>query len=350
MGIHPAVALESTPFEVNWETVFCLAKDQGVTAIAWDGYSRLFEAGFVTEDMDKRVKKQWIGQVIQSYEWKYSSYRSVIGHLSSFYAKHGIKMMVLKGYGLSLNYPIPAHRPCGDVDIWNYGEYKRADKTLHDELGIRIDNSYHHHTVFHFEGQLFENHYDFVNTYAHPSGKVVEKRLKELAFNGEEEVEIDGHRIFLPSPDFNAIFLLRHTSAHFAAEKMTLRQILDWGTFVQRYHDQIDWYCLMAFVEKVGMQQFMAVLNGICVDYLGFPACLFPSVRSNAESRVVADLFDPEFADQNPKGLFFASLWWRYRRWKHNAWKHRLVYPESMFRTFLVQLRAHLMKPASLKM
>lgn len=338
------------PADIDWPAVICMAGEQGVVAIAWDGYSRLYEAGKVTVDMDKQVKKQWIARVIQSHEWKYAKYRSTIGHLASFYAKHGIKMMVLKGYGLSLNYPFPEHRPCGDVDIWNYGEYKRADKALHNELGVKIDNSHHHHTVFHFEGQMFENHYDFVNVHAHPSSKIVEERLKELAYQGNETVEIVGARIYLPSPDFNALFLLRHTSAHFAAEKMLLRQILDWGTFVQRYHDRVDWDGLTAFIDKVGMRPFMDVLNGICVNHLGFAAGIFPSECSAVEARVLEDIFHPEFADENPKSHFFGSLWWRYRRWKHNAWKHRLVYPESMLRTFFFQLRAHLMKPASLKM
>lgn len=350
LGIHPGAEVESTPTDIDWQAVIDLAGEQGVVAIAWDGYSRLYEAGKVTVDMDQQVKKQWIARVIQFHEWKYANYRSTIGHLASFYAKHGLKMMVLKGYGLSLNYPVPAHRPCGDVDIWNYGEYKRADKALHDDLEVKIDNSHHHHTVFHFEGQLFENHYDFVNVHAHPSSKVVEARLKELAFQGVEEIDVEGQPVFIPSPDFNALFLLRHTSAHFAAEKMSLRQILDWGTFVQRYHDMVDWDSLTAFVNKVGMRPFMDVLNGICVNCLGFAADIFPGGRSAVEARVVEDIFLPEFADKNPKGHFFGSLWWRYRRWKHNAWKHRLVYPESMLRTFFVQFRAHLMKPASFKM
>lgn len=36
-------------------------------------------------------------------------------------------MMVLKGYGLSLNYLKPSHRPCGDIDIWLFGKQKEAD-------------------------------------------------------------------------------------------------------------------------------------------------------------------------------------------------------------------------------
>ena len=102
LGIHPGAEEKSTPANIDWQRVLDLAGTQGVVAIAWDGYSRLYEAGMVSVDMDKQVKKQWIGRVIQSHEWKYPTYRSTIGHLASFYAKHGIKMMVLKGYGLSL--------------------------------------------------------------------------------------------------------------------------------------------------------------------------------------------------------------------------------------------------------
>lgn len=349
LGIHPDAELAPTPPDVDWGAVAELAAAQKVTAIVWDGYARLYEAGMVTVDMDRNLKKQWLATVYEMYEQRYPVYRATIGHLASVYARRGFRMMVLKGYGLSLNYPVPAHRPCGDVDIWNFGEYERADRVLQDELGIPVSHAHHHHTTFHFEGQYFENHYDFVNIHAHPSSKVVEARLKELAKVGEEAVDIDGHTVYLPSPDFNALFILRHTASHFAAEKMSIRQILDWGTFVQKYHDRIDWKGLEAFVESVGMLAYYRIMNGICVDYLGFSETMFPAGRHSEEDRVMEDVFCPEFNDPCPSGLP-AQLLWRYRRWRRGEWKHKLVYPETMLRTFFVQLKSHLMKPAHLRL
>lgn len=349
LGMHAGTELVPVPAGVDWAALYERAGEQGVRAIAWDGYARLYEAGMVTADMDKITKKRWVGSLLTSAEKTYPAYRATVGHLASFYAKHGIRMMVLKGYGLSLNYPVPEHRPCGDVDIWCFGEYRRADRLLQEELGIRVDGSHHHHTTFHFEGQFFENHYDFVNVHAHPSSKVVEARLKELAFQAGETVHLDGVPVYLPSPDFNALFLLRHTAAHFAGEQMTLRQLLDWGTFVQKYHDWIDWDALVSFVDAVGMTPIFRILNGICVDYLGFPADLFPDGRHPEEARVMEDLFSPEFSESCPSGLL-RELFWRFRRWRRGAWKHRLVYPESLVRTFFVQIVSHLMKPSSLKL
>lgn len=349
LGIHPDAEVVPLPADVDWPSVFALAKEQGVPAIAWDGYARLYKEGLVPVDMDKVTKKQWVGSLLMMAEQKYPRYRSIIGRLASFYEKQGIRMMVLKGYGLSLNYPEPAHRPCGDVDIWNYGEYKRADRAMEKELGIEIDRSHHHHTTFKYKGQFFENHYDFVNIHSHPSNKVVELRLKELAFKDEEAVDIDGQRVYLPSPEFNALFLARHTASHFAAERMSIRQLLDWGTFVQKYHDRVDWESLESFIDTVGMTPFYQILNGICVDYLGFPANLFPAGRHLEEKRVMEDILSPEFLEASPDGLF-AQWLWRYRRWAQGAWKHCLVYPESMLLTFFVQLTSHLMKPKSLKL
>lgn len=65
-------------------------------------------------------------------------------------------MMVLKGYACSLDWPKPVHRPCGDIDIWQFGKQKDADAALEAEKPVqvvqkgqefKVDSSHHHHTV-----------------------------------------------------------------------------------------------------------------------------------------------------------------------------------------------------------
>ena len=349
LGMHPDAELAPTPTDVDWQAVMELAIAQKVTAIAWDGYSRLYGAGMLTVDMDKTVKKPWVATVIRSFEQRYPQYRASIGHLASFFAKHGIRMMLLKGYGRSLDYPVPEHRPCGDVDFWTFEEPARADRVLEDDLGIQIHGSPEHHTTFHFEGEYCEHHHSFVSVDVHPSGRVVEARLNDLAAQGIETVDIAGQPVFLPSPDFNALFLLRHAASHFAGERIYIRQILDWGTFVQKNHDRVDWKGLEEFLESVGMTAFYQILNGICVDYLGFSPSVFPTGRHPLENRVLEDILCPEFSAPCPSSLI--SQWlWRFRRWFHSTWKQKLVYPESLVRTFFIRLKTHLMHPELLKM
>lgn len=105
---------------------------------------------------------EWIGETLQGYEYRYELYLRTIAELAGFYNNHGYKMMVLKGYACSLDWPTPEHRPCGDIDIWLFGKQKEADAILEKEKGVEIDSSrHHHHTVFYWCDFMVENHYHF---------------------------------------------------------------------------------------------------------------------------------------------------------------------------------------------
>ncbi|MBP9990540.1 MAG: hypothetical protein KBT45_03825, partial [Bacteroidales bacterium] len=46
---------------------------------------------------------------------------------------------------------------------------------------IAIDYSHHHHSVFNWNGQMVENHYDIVNRYAGKRGRMEDDMLKQMA-------------------------------------------------------------------------------------------------------------------------------------------------------------------------
>lgn len=344
---------------------FC-ASEQGVLAVVWDSISH-YESDKVRSVFlsDRSLKIRWAINV-EHIEQKYAKQKAAIVAMAHFFASHGIRMMILKGYGLSLNYPIPEHRPCGDIDIWLFGVetdpagkshivnvQTKADDLLRNELKIKIDEDEHHHTVFYFDGVMVENHYDFLNIHAHASNRVIEKRLQSLVREGMASVVVDGETVYLPSADFNALFLLRHTAAHFAAENIGLRHLLDWKYFVERNSASVDWVSLETFAKELNMHKFLHCLNGICIDYLGMSDGLLPSFERdvNLEKRVLAEIFAPEFSETRPQNVgILRSLSYKFRRWWANRWKHRIVYSEGLVSTFFVQLRSHLMKPKSLKL
>lgn len=91
---------------------------------------------------------------------------------------------------------------------------------------------------------MVENHYDFLNIHAHLSNRIIEERLQQLTTQPMEQITIeDGENkaiAYLPSPDFHALFMLRHSASHFAAERIVIRHLLDWRYFVEKYAEQID--------------------------------------------------------------------------------------------------------------
>lgn len=347
LGIGHSVSF--IPETIDWEAIRALASEQGLSAIVLDGAQALMDRGELVGGrvMDVKLKKHWIGSVIQNSEWKYNDYRKRLGQLAGLYNNHGFRLMVLKGYGLGLNYPRPEHRPCGDIDIWAFGEYKEADAMISKELGISVNDSHHHHTTFSFKGYLVENHYDFVNVHYGHKNAELEMIFKKLADDDSLKTEIDGQILYLPSPNLNALFLLRHTVLHFASTSMILRQILDWGFFVKKYSAEIDWAWLMEILDEYHMDGFFACLNAICVDDLGFDAALFPLFQTDErlKERVLNDTLSPEFSEKQPVG-FMKRIQFKYRRWNANKWKQDLCYGDSRFWSFFVSFWSHVIKPS----
>lgn len=332
--------------ETSWEEVRNLAFLHGVGAIAFDGIQCCYDKDLSIE-IDIQTKLEWIGSVHQA-EVEYQKQLDTIASLAKFYQKHGIRMMVLKGYGLSLNYPKPNHRPCSDLDIYLFGEQQRADRLVEEELGIKVDNSHHHHTVFVYQGITVENHYDFLNVYSHHSTKKIETYLKKLCYSEYRTIKVGGAEIYLPSTNFDALFVLRHMAVEFAATGMNLRQVIDWGVFIKNYHTVVRWNEFLPMVKVANMHYFLDAINYICYTYLGFDRKIFQGFGDDSYGeRVFADLFNPENALPKQKG-FIRYIASRLQNWWSNRWRHRIVYSDSLCSTFMYQTYAHLMKPATL--
>lgn len=332
---------------VDWTAIKAMADEQGLSAVVLDGVNRLSESA--VQGPPRIEKLQWIGEVQYAYEARYPQYENAIATLAGFYNRHGLRMMVLKGYACSLDWPKPNHRPCGDIDIWQFGEYKEADLLLNTEKGIRTDNSHHHHTVFDWQGFAVENHYDFVNVHQNRTNAKIEKIFKKLGEDDARCVVLHGERVYMPSPNLHALFLLKHAALHFVNTELTFRQVLDWAFFVEKHGKEVDWAWLLPVVDGHGMTPFLNIMDAICAEELGFDVRLFPAVQSDpaVKNRVVDEIFASVYEGDEPGNVLQRQIS-RYRRWKGNAWKHKLCYKESMWSAFWSGVWAHLMKPKTI--
>ena len=376
------------PATVDWNAVRLLASKQGLAAIVLDGVKALMDLSADSSSEDGRrassalaslgldFKFDWMGESVVLYEQRYEQYKKTIRRLAKFYNTRGFKMMVLKGYGLSLNYPVPLHRPCGDIDIWQFGRYKEADAALAREKGIKIDNSHHHHSVFYVDGFMVENHYDIINVHVYKANAELERTFKSMAMDDSHFVEVGEEKVYLPSANLHALFLLKHSISHFASTEINIRHVLDWAFFVEKHFSAIDWKWLVGVLGRFKMLEFFNCLNAICVEDLGFDAGVFASANEalNVEccsnrfdrgysssrdymmacvdpvlkQRVLRDMISPEFSEEEPKGNVFKRVAFKYRRWQANAWKQRLCYSDNRFVSFWKSVWAHLLKPSSI--
>lgn len=194
-------------------------------------------------------------------------------------------MMLLKGFGLSQYYPEAKLRTPGDVDVYLFGDWKKADDAVREELGVTVCKDSEHHTTFVLNGVMVENHYDFVNTRIRKSSKRLEKIIKELAQDKTNVIDVRGQK-----------------------------------------------------AKEYNMHRFLACLNMICVEDLGLDGLKFNMryVYQQLKARVLKEIM--QGTDLVPG----ASAWERTKRWWQHRWKHEICYSDSMSSSFVYSVRVNL--------
>lgn len=345
---------------LGWKRLCDIAQSQGLSALCLDSIQQdkgLYES-IISSLAEKNRMLKMLGASVQ-LESLYIKYEDAVKELSSFAMGCGLRMVILKGYGLSLNYPVPAHRPCGDIDVYVVPEpgdfrdcgYKLLDKAVSQNLGINVDVSSVHHSRFIYKGFMVENHRTIIDPDSHQENEAINKLLASEVIDGIREV----NGVLLPSVRFNSIHLLVHMAGDFASVGTNLRKLLDWVTFVESSAaagDAIEWDLVFETAESFGMLPFLNSINDICVRYMGCAPDLFPTrIKSNSEdafSKVSDRVFNELIKTPDPilhpsQTNIIKYCWVKGCRFIQNRWKHKMVYQESTWKS-LVRLARRTIK------
>lgn len=99
--------------EEDWTRLFTLAAQHGVTALLFDTILRLPEQ----QQPSRALKIRW-ALSSEAIEKRHAQQTRAAHELTTLFASHGVRTILLKGLGLSIYYPRPEHRECGDIDLW----------------------------------------------------------------------------------------------------------------------------------------------------------------------------------------------------------------------------------------
>lgn len=203
----------------SWERIYRMAADHGLSAVVWDGICRLPAA----QQPPRETRIRWALSA-EKLEERYRHQQQTASKLAARFSEEGLRMLLLKGLGLSRDYPIPEHRECGDIDIYLYGQSDKGDRILH-EIGAHLYFDVPKHSEYVWDGVLIENHRTILNVRRNRTERELNALLVRL-------LEKDGTHglapgIQTPPATFNAIFLIRHAAVHFQKEGIVLRHLCD---------------------------------------------------------------------------------------------------------------------------
>lgn len=282
--------VEPFPEGVDWAEVKRLACEQNVSALAADG---LNASGFIIPDTT--ISDSWIDEVL-NIEINYNYYLQVLATLCQIFVSNGLKPIILKGYGLSLNYPVPSHRGVGDIDVFvvdenNQPAVERALNIIENQLKIKAHKVPHDYE-FSFKDITVELHYDATNAYFDtPQEKYITSRLTEMLPQGIIPCPgIAG--AYLPSVDFNTLYLIRHCFGHFYTASGNLRQYVDWVVFLRSHYGEIDWNALESELGRTMMRPFFDGLCTMSGRWLGMEAewCRIAQPDDRTEQFILQDM------------------------------------------------------------
>ena len=316
------------PDNLDWHRLFALLQQNHVAALASEAVSRLPEE----QKPPRSVLIPWLSEREKAAAW-YRHQLEVQQEITALMQQHGIVTLVLKGTRLAQLYPQAELREFSDLDLYFQDRHREADTLAEQHLGVSVSNDAHHHSKYNYRGVTVESHYDFVNAHYPPSNRRYEKLLKELSTANCQ------------LPTFETLFLLRHMAGHFAANHITLRDLVDWHLLSNAHRTAADWQRIQKAVEESGMAPFVEALNAIVANRFGSQIPLHSD--DTFAGRIERDtLHNPT---EDPREEDLKRLLWKLRRYRANRWKHRLTYShDPAWRLFLASLTSHAAKPRSI--
>lgn len=310
----------------EWDEILNLAAEQGVLPVVAPLLSSLtFES-----EASRMMLIEWYATAIGNQQ-DYLIRIRTMRELARMFAENGIDIMFMKGATLAQLYPEPSWRVFSDIDYYLFGKSGQGVEIMRQH-GIESEAYYHHHTQASLNNVLLENHYDFVERVNHDCDIIVDDALKELAdkegrllkaaFLGEES-----SNAYVMTPTMNAIFLMRHMSAHFVGETISLRMLYDWALFLKHHSKDVDWRLVADLYVKSGMREFAGLIQYLLKTKLGLEdsGCPVFAIDEEKAGKLWHSVIYPPKQDPYEKFSFRYYLFETRTFWE-NRWKHKIVY------------------------
>jgi len=327
----------------EWQRLIENAASMGVLAIAFDALPK----GEALPGLSQGLIIRW-GLSVQRFEDRNRRQREALRELIDTFRDNQIEVLLLKGLGLAENYPFPAHRECGDLDIYLFGDYEKGNQVI-EALGIEVDKEGTKHSHFFFKGIPVENHLSFLDVDSSQINKNLDVHLHRiLKEQGYETIMIDDITVRIPTPDFTSLFLTRHDITHFVASGLVLRHFCDMALFFSRNAVRINFESFRKIITEEHQFNLFSSFTQLAHVYLGMPVTPLP-VPDKCETiteRILYDTLNNEFRKINMEELL--NLWVPKRKMIgalhlfHSKWKYDLIGKWEFYNRLALSFKAQL--------
>lgn len=211
---------------IDWDRLMDMATEQGLIAWVWDGI-----CGLPQEQQPPRQQRINWGLSAQDIWQRYEHQKEVLAEMVEVCRQNGIRLLLMKGLGLSELYPKPQSRPSGDIDIYLFDDYEKGNFLF----GDGVNYFYNKHASYDYHGVSIENHMTPLDTdtkFEREIGAYLQSDIGNVCLS------TTGYYIF--SPISNLVYLVSHSLRHFNPyQAVPIRNIIDIIRFTWYYKEKI---------------------------------------------------------------------------------------------------------------
>ena len=240
-------SLQKVPTQGDWQMMIRMAHLQTLFGVCYEGILRLPEEQLPPPDLLDRWTRlaDKIASIHRLHEQRVKDLEGILEGL-------GLHACLLKGTSLSVLYPVPERRMCGDIDIWIDGTHASILKALESAYPVH-SVLYQECKVKFFEDVEVEVHFHASKMY----NPVLNARLQRW-LSANSPIRSD-RALSFPDLRFHAIQCMAHMFHHYLEGGIGLRQMMDYY-YVLRALDPAEREPVMETLQHLGMGRFTAAM------------------------------------------------------------------------------------------
>jgi hypothetical protein len=185
---------------------------------------------------------------------------------------------------------------CGDIDLYvGRDNFLKAYNILGKIEGIKMPETSEceSHILAELGDSVIELHHKTCVLYGKKTDLSWQKWTMENSIEsaGTPKLPVwhnNGLDIKLPSPTYNALYILQHAARHMMSEGIGFRHICDWTLFLYRNRQEIDEALLAQKLKEYRMDPPWKEFSILAHELLGLPAEYIPLYPAESSSKTEA--------------------------------------------------------------
>lgn len=179
----------------------------------------------------------------------------------------GIDHILMKGFVLREDYPVPELRTFTDIDLVIRPEDRQKSHQLMLSLGFAVKDDWEPVYSYHRGDEYYEIHTQIMEV------DVSEKADYRGYFaNAWDHARAVSHHSYRFTPEFHFLYMLTHIAKHVHQAGAGIRLYLDVAAFLRRHGNALDWQWIRQELQALKLYDFARVVLSAVRQWFGIEA------------------------------------------------------------------------------